>query len=297
MPLGELLAILAYVQSNLAEDLSLGALAARAGLSPFHFHRAFRRAAGETAKSYALRLRLERAAIALTARRGSVLAVALASGFQSNEAFTRAFRGRFGVTPSEYRARGLAGAGAAAGRARHAALTRNVGPCVRLYRAETKKPRRYEMAYSIATKELAAQPILFIRRRVKPAEISAALGEMLPKVYVYAQRSGFAFGGPPFSRYDRWGPGLITLEAGLPLAAPAPGEGAITAGSLYAGRVAAAIHAGPYDTLGEAHAEIERWIEAQGLSTNGAPWESYLTDPAEHPDPKDWKTEVFWPVR
>jgi len=29
----------------------------------------------------------------------------------------------------------------------------------------------------------------------------------------------------------------------------------------------------------------------------GAPWESYVTDPADYPDPADWKTEIFWPVK
>jgi len=39
------------------------------------------------------------------------------------------------------------------------------------------------------------------------------------------------------------------------------------------------------------------WIEAQGLAPSGAPWESYVTDPGNFPDPKDWKTEVVWPLK
>ena len=41
----------------------------------------------------------------------------------------------------------------------------------------------------------------------------------------------------------------------------------------------------------------ETWMEGQGLVAAGAPWESYVTDPTTVPDPKDWKTEVFWPVQ
>jgi AraC family transcriptional regulator len=51
-----------------------------------------------------------------------------------------------------------------------------------------------------------------------------------------------------------------------------------------------------YDQLVNAYAAVEEWIKSQGFTPSGAPWESYLTDPAEHPDPKDWKTEVFWPI-
>ena len=37
-------------------------------------------------------------------------------------------------------------------------------------------------------------------------------------------------------------------------------------------------------------------METEGLVAGGAPWESYLNDPSDYPDPKDWKTEVFWPL-
>ena len=50
------------IRGDLDDDESLDALAARAGWSRFHFHRAFRAVTGETPKRYTLRLRLERAA-------------------------------------------------------------------------------------------------------------------------------------------------------------------------------------------------------------------------------------------
>jgi effector-binding domain-containing protein len=56
------------------------------------------------------------------------------------------------------------------------------------------------------------------------------------------------------------------------------------------------MHGGPYDQLSETYAALERWIEANGYRVSGAPWESYITDPADHPDPADWRTEVFWPL-
>ena len=56
------------------------------------------------------------------------------------------------------------------------------------------------------------------------------------------------------------------------------------------------MHAGTYETLSNAYAALEAWIEANGFTPAGAPWEYYITDPAEHPDPKDWKTGVYWPI-
>jgi transcriptional regulator GlxA family with amidase domain len=99
-PLKKIQPVMAFVARHLDEDVSLAALAEQAGLSRFHLHRVFSAAAGETPKQYALRLRLDRAAVLLLTSRGSVLDVALSCGFRSHEVFCRVFRKRFGTTPS-----------------------------------------------------------------------------------------------------------------------------------------------------------------------------------------------------
>jgi AraC family transcriptional regulator len=88
--------------------VKLASLASEAATSAFHFHRAFTTVAGETPKQHTSRLALERAAAHLLTDRRAVLEIALESGFDSHEGFTRAFRRRFGLTPSAYRARGFA---------------------------------------------------------------------------------------------------------------------------------------------------------------------------------------------
>ena len=295
-PLKRLQPVVAFAAEHLDEDLSLGALADQAGLSAFHLHRVFSAVAGETPKQFTLRLRLDRAAAMLLTGGDSVLNVALGCGFQSHESFTRAFRKRFGVAPSAYRSRGLAGATDAR---EHAALVSSIGPCVGLFHTnEDRRSRKIGMAYSISKKEIAAQPVLVVRRRVKPSEIAATLGEVLGRVFLHAQKNGIALVGQPFTRYTEWGPGLLTIEAGLPVAAHAgvASEGEVRAETLPGGFVATTVHAGSYDKLTEAHAAVQQWIEAEGLGAAGAPWEVYVTDPADYPDPKDWKTEIFWPL-
>ena len=98
-----LLPVLVHIQANLDQDLSLEALANRARLSHFHFHRLFRSAVGETLKQYTLRLRLERAANRLVINDSTILEVALDSGFHSHETFSRQFKRRFNVAPKDYR--------------------------------------------------------------------------------------------------------------------------------------------------------------------------------------------------
>jgi len=296
---------LAYAAAHLDEDVSLTALARQTGLSAFHMHRVFSKAVGETPKQLTLRLRLERSAAMLLAGDARVLDVALSNGSQSPEVFLRAFRRHFLVRRRKYRRRGFQNEPGFEQARRHAILVENIGRCIRLFHiGDTEPPKRSHMAYSITTQELTPQPVLLLRRRVKPSEIAAALGESLGHIFTVAQKNGIALAGQPFTRYIDWGPGLMTIEPGLPVVMPArerqridsSGTFDIFADTLPGGRVAMTTHLGPYERLSEAHAAIEVWIEEHGLATAGAPWEVYVTDPADDPDPKDWKTDVFWPL-
>lgn len=95
---------LAYIDTHLDESIDIERLAKQANFSPFHFHRLFSALVGETMGSYLTRRRVETAAARLASQpRLSILEVALAVGFSSNEAFSRAFRKRFGRSPSAWR--------------------------------------------------------------------------------------------------------------------------------------------------------------------------------------------------
>lgn len=84
---------------------TLDSLASVAHLSPYHFHRVYRAIAGESVVETVQRLRLAQAAQRLTDAAGTVTAVAHDAGYDSPQAFARAFRGFTGVTPSEFKAR------------------------------------------------------------------------------------------------------------------------------------------------------------------------------------------------
>ncbi len=67
------------------------------------FHRLTVQLIGETPGAHQRRLRLDRAAWLLLTSRATILDIALETGWESHETFTRAFRTRFGVTPSSFR--------------------------------------------------------------------------------------------------------------------------------------------------------------------------------------------------
>lgn len=77
------------LEERLSEEIGLDELARAAAYSPFHFHRLFRSATGETVRQYQRRLRLERAAYFLTHGQDDILKLALDAGYGSHEAFTR----------------------------------------------------------------------------------------------------------------------------------------------------------------------------------------------------------------
>lgn len=93
---------------ELASDLddhesTTEARAARLHLSRSHFDRVIRATGGEPPAAFRRRILLERAAFRLAMGRDGVLRLAVDAGYSSNEAFTRAFRRAYGVTPSAWR--------------------------------------------------------------------------------------------------------------------------------------------------------------------------------------------------
>lgn len=92
-----------HINENLAEDLSLEALADHVRYSPYHFHRLFLLCTGETPMEYVRRLRLRSASRDLLLMRLNILEIASKYRFESQDGFCRAFRRYYGVTPGEYR--------------------------------------------------------------------------------------------------------------------------------------------------------------------------------------------------
>jgi AraC family transcriptional regulator len=96
--------VLEHIDKHLEQPLDLGTLAEVAHFSPFHFHRLFSAWMGETLGDYLRRRKIEVAAMRLVAQpRVPVLHIALSVGFGSAEAFARAFRARFGFSPTSWR--------------------------------------------------------------------------------------------------------------------------------------------------------------------------------------------------
>lgn len=92
-----------YIEARLDEDLELHRIAKEAGLSQWHFQRIFKSLTGETLKTYVRSRRFAKSLELLLSTKLRVLDIAVRSGFESQEAFARAFKKAFGMTPQQYR--------------------------------------------------------------------------------------------------------------------------------------------------------------------------------------------------
>ena len=98
--------VLQHIDDHLEEALTVERLSEVAALSKYHFHRQFSQRFGIGVYKYIQLVRLRRASYQLAFRpHMRILEIALGCGYESHEAFTRAFRQNFAQTPSEFRER------------------------------------------------------------------------------------------------------------------------------------------------------------------------------------------------
>ncbi len=93
-----------YVEAHLDEDLSLTVLADIACLSPYHFSRSFKEAAGVGPQRYVIQCRLERAKTLLRRTREPLALIAQDVGFADQSHLNSIFHREVGVTPGRFRA-------------------------------------------------------------------------------------------------------------------------------------------------------------------------------------------------
>jgi len=285
-----LLAVLVHIQQHLDEPLPLERLAAVACFSPYHFHRIFRGMVGESVHEHVRRLRLERAATQLKNTLQPVTVIALEAGYESHEAFTRAFHGHFGLAPSDYRkdARGALYPPARSG-------VHFGAPGAR---PDYHPAHRGGGAMEVKIEKLPARRVAFMRHVGPYAEV----GETWGRLYAWAGRHGHF---PPFTKFlavvhddpDVTPAERLRYDAGFVVKDGFRPQAEIGVQELAGGDYAVAVHHGPYEKLGETYAFVcGEWAPGAGRELRSAPaCEVYLNDP-RRTKPEALRTQIYVPL-
>lgn len=288
-----LLTVLLFIQQNLDEELPLESLARVAHFSPYHFHRIFRGMMGETVCEHIRRLRLERAAMHLVQTRRSVTRLAFEAGFESHEAFTRAFRAMFGMSPSDYR------------RQRREIVFGRAPSNVHFQREHRRFifqiDKRGTRAMKQRTVEIAKMPpmrVAFVRHTGPYQECKAAWEKLCqwagPRGLL---RPGARYFGLSYDDPEVTPPDKIRYDACLTVDNSVKAVGEIGVQTIGGGEFAMTTHFGPYDHLNETYAFLcGQWAPRSGRELGAAPCiEEYMNDP-DSTEPADLVTDVYVPL-
>ncbi len=138
---------------------------------------------------------------------------------------------------------------------------------------------------------------LTVIRDCKPSEISMVLGECYDIISNESKRQDLQITGPPFCIFHHYDEDSVNLEAGLPVDKPAVKSGKVNALTLPSQRAVRVDYYGDYDNLSDVYRFMRGLTARKIFTSNGSPWESYVTDPGTEPDTSKWYTQIYFPVK
>ncbi len=290
-------AALDRIALGLDEALDLGRLARAAALSPFHFHRIFRGMVGETPLELQRRLRLERAAFQLFAPDTAVTSIAFDAGYESHEAFSRAFRAAYGCSPTEYRRARLAERTSCA-RPPQIEIAARSG--IHFQPDGLREPFIIDQGASMSVTiesmpELRTVTVRHVGAYNRISDAFARLGEL-------AGRAGLITGKPTMLAIYHDDPEItpeseLRSDAALVIDESSSIPNGLGERRLPAGRYACALHVGPYEQLGDAWARfMGQWLPQSGERLGeGTTFEVYLNTPMDVPK-DELRTALYIPL-
>jgi len=287
-----MLKVLVYIQQNLEKELSLVELAGVAHFSPYHFHRIFKGMTGESVKSHIRRLRLEKAAHNLKCGNEQITNIAFSAGYETHEAFTRAFKDMFGKSPSTYRQEN--GYRVASNMAVDIHYQQN---SIELLDSNSMQNKGEKM--QVKCKYIPCQRVAFIRH-IGPYN---KCGETWSKLCTILGSKGYLGSDAKFIGLCHDDPEItepekIRYDACISVDESFKPEGKVGVQIIEDGEYAVATHFGPYERLNETYVRLMgQWLPQSGRILRSLPcFEIYLNDP-ESTEPEDLLTDIYIPLQ
>jgi AraC family transcriptional regulator len=283
------LRVLVYIQGHLDEALSLDDLAAVAHFSPYHFHRVFRGLVGESVMEHVRRLRLERAAHRLKSGDEPVTRIAFEAGYETHEAFTRAFGAMFGAAPSHFRQtrRWPAWAKVPSGVHYHP----GGGPD----RFQPLQPGGQTV--DVRIQSVPVLRVAFMRHTGPYQDVKHTWERLM----AWAGPQGLL--GPhtrvlavPHDDPDVTPPDKVRYDACIVVDDRFRPEGEVGVQQVGGGEYAVATHRGPYREVGQAFVRLTQWLPGSGRELRSSPPLLIPQGDFQAPNPEDVVIDVCLPL-
>lgn len=279
--------VLDHIDRHLGGDLDLDGLSGVAAFSKFHFHRQFTAIFGLSVHRYVQLSRLKRASYRLAYRDDeSVTEIAMDAGYEAPDAFARAFRQRFGQSPSSFRKSPDWEPWLAA-----------FGP---LDTARSKRMHKTYTAADVTIRTIPATPVAIMEHRGEPS----TLGATIQRFIAWRKAAGLHPSTSP--TFNVWrserrpaAPADYSIDLCVGTNQPiAPSDDTIRAGEIPAGRCAVLRVTGNTDNLEPAALYLYRdWLPASGEEPRDFPLYcqrlSFFPEVPEH----EAVAEVFLPLK
>jgi len=152
------------------------------------------------------------------------------------------------------------------------------------------------MGYEVRVEKIdAARPLAVVRLVARPEEFSRVVPKYCGVVWNALKANGVKGAGRHVAVYRD---DVVNLEVGVEMEGEFAGAGEVVSSALPVGMVASAVHLGPYQKLGEAHAAVKAWCAREGYALAGPKWEIYGHWLEEwNSDPAKIRTDVFYLVK
>jgi AraC family transcriptional regulator len=266
--------VTAYIYEHLDDELDLIKLAEVAFLSPYHFHRIYRAARGETIATTVRRLRLHRAAGYLAHTTMAIAEISQSSGYKNSQSFTRTFTAVYGMPPARYRINGS-----------HTQYQ------------PTNLERSLAM-YNITFRTLPDLEVVSLAHSGSYLHISQAfdrLGSWLGARNLIGADSRMM--GVYYDDPDTVAEKDLRSRACMTVSKPCVLEAPLERITIAGGEYAVLLHKGPYDGLAAAYKWFFGvWLLQSGRELRDAPpFEEYLNTPLDTA-PSELLTEIHLPL-
>ncbi len=144
-------------------------------------------------------------------------------------------------------------------------------------------------------KNVEKQRTLMVRTTAAAGDLPVLMEKVYQDIAVFAGTNGVALAGPPYARYYNMDMEALDIEMGFPVAGEPGGVRDIQCGEIPEGKIAAAIHTGPYSKLDETYHKLMEFVQKQGLKTHEWMYEFYLNSPLEVKE-EELQTEICYPL-